>query len=113
MEPLHDVQHNSMRPLSFLPSHLSYLVPLDSYGIPRSSQQWVPFTGELNRHNPVWQNLELKENLADHCEAKKKANDYLNGHEALLAEFESLRLASDSKLKLLESEFRVLCEARK
>lgn len=104
MGPLHNAQHSSTPWLTSLPPHLAYLVPLGSNDTPRLGEQLAPFTGELNRHNPVWQNLELKANLADHREARRKAEDFLIIYEALLEEFESLRRSSDSKLNLQESK---------
>lgn len=103
MGPLHNAQLGSTSWLTSLPPHLAYLVPLGSNGTPRLGEQLAPFTGELNRYNPMWQNLELKEKLADHREARRKPNDFSNGYEALLEEFESLRRSSDSKLTLQES----------
>ena len=104
MGPLHNAQHGSTPWLTSLPPHLAYLVPLGSNGTPRLGEQLAPFTGELNRYNPVWQNLELKVKLADHREARRKAKDFFNGYEALPEEFEGLRRSSDSKLNLQESK---------
>jgi hypothetical protein len=103
--PCDDAQNNSTRPPSFLPSHLTFLAPLDSNGIPMSTEQLAPITGELNRYNPVWQNLELKKKLANHREVKKKISDFSNRYEALSAEFENLHLDSELKLRLQKLAF--------
>jgi len=97
----------------FSASASSLSCPLGSNGTPRLGEQLAPFTGELNRYNPVWQNLELKEKLADHREARLKANDFSNGYKALLEEFESLRRSSDSKLNLQESNSMSLTRSSK